>query len=185
MRLLFCFLFFAFSNLFIASAQQPASYTPLKDDSLRLDSIRKTIKDNYRRDSASIKGENKKYTIEMYRARLDFINEMFTDKEFIYTEETNQYLNTIVSEIFKNNPELKNLGTHFLFSRAYWPNAFSTGEGTIVFNIGLFTKLENESQVVFALCHELSHLYLNHSNKAVEHYISTLYSDELQAKIKA
>lgn len=185
MRLLLSLFFIALSNLFIASAQQPLTYAAIKDDSLRLDSIRKIIKANYRKDSTSIQGENKKYTVEMYKGRFDFINEMFTDKEFIYTDETNRYLYAIVNEIFKSNPELKNLGTHFLFSRAYWPNAFSTGEGTIVFNIGLFIKLKNESQVAFALCHELAHLYLNHSNKAIEQYITTLYSDEFQAKLKA
>ena len=166
-------------------AQQPASYKAFKDDSLQLGLIKKTIKDNYHQDSIAINGDNKKYTVQLYRARLDFINEMFAGKEFIYTEETNTYLTALINEIFKANPQLKNLNTHFLFSRAYWPNAFSTGEGTIVLNIGLFTKLQNESQIIFALCHELSHLYLNHSNKAIEHYITTLYSDEFQAKLKA
>ncbi len=186
MRLLFSVLFLAFYNLFSAQAQQqPVSYQPFKDDSLRLDSIKKVIKINYLKDSASITGKDKKYIIDFYRERLEFINNMFVDKELIYTEETNKYLSGIVNEIFKNNPELKTLGTHFLFSRAYWPNAFSTGEGTIVFNIGLFIKLENESQAVFVLCHELAHLYLKHSNKAIDHYITTLYSDEFQAKLKA
>jgi Peptidase family M48 len=185
MRLLFSVFFAVVSNLFIARAQQPLSYTPFKDDSLQLDIIKKKIKENYNKDIAAISGANKKYSIKLYEGRLNFINEMFKDKEFIYTTETNNYLTALVNEIFKSNPELKKLGTHFLFSRVYFPNAFSTGEGTIVFNIGLFIKLQNESQVVFALCHELSHLYLNHSNKAIDYYINTLYSDEFQAKLKA
>ena len=178
-------LLFLCLNVFVANAQQPASYLPIKDDYLQLDLIKKAIKDNYIKDSISIKGENKKYIIQFYRERFEFINKMFTDKELIYNEEVHTYLTAIVNEILKNNQELKTLGTHFLFSRAYWPNAFSTGEGTIVFNIGLFIKLENESQVAFALCHELAHLYLKHSNKAIEHYINTLYSDDFQAKLKA
>lgn len=184
MRILLSALLVIGCILFYAHAQQPASYFPFKDDSLQLDLIKKSIKDKYLKDSISIQGENKKYTVGLYRERLSFINQMFADKEFIFTEETNKYLTSLVNEIFKANPQLKTLGTHFLFSRAYWPNAFSTGEGTIVFNIGLFIKLKNESQVVFALCHELAHLYLNHSNKAIDQYISTLYSDEFQAKLK-
>jgi hypothetical protein len=143
-----------------APAQPPVSYLPFKDDSLQLSVIQKAVRDNYLKDSVSIKGENKKYILDLYRGRFNFINEMFIDKEFIYTGETNKYLYNIANEIINNNPELKTLGTHFLFSRAYWPNAFSTGEGTIVFNIGLFIKLENEAQVAFTLCHELAHLYL-------------------------
>ncbi|MGC4101188.1 M48 family metalloprotease [Ferruginibacter sp.] len=184
MRKLLSTLCIIFSTVSFIHAQQPASYTPFKDDSLQLDVIKKAIRDNYLKDSVSIQGENKKYTVGMYRERIAFINQMFTDKEFIFTEETNKYLTSLVNEIFKANPQLRTLGTHFLFSRAYWPNAFSTGEGTIVFNIGLFIKLQNESQVVFTLCHELAHLYLNHSNKAIDHYISTLYSEEFQARLK-
>ncbi len=185
MRLLLSVLFFSFCNVIIARAQQPVSYVPVKDDSLQLSIIKKAIKDNYLKDSAAVTGENKKQVVQLYRERFEFINEMFVDKEFMYTAETNNYLSSLVNEILNHNPELKSLGTHFLFSRAYWPNAFSTGEGTIVFNIGLFTKLNNESQVIFALCHELSHLYLKHSNKALEHYINTVYSDEFQKKLKA
>ncbi len=185
MRFIFCFLFLISSCTTALFAQQPASYLPLKDDSVQLALIKKAIKDNYLKDSTSITGENKKYTVNLYRERIGFINEMFDAKAFIYTAETNNYLTSLVNEIFKTNPALKNLGTRFLFSRAYWPNAFSTGEGTIVFNIGLFSKLDNESQVIFVLCHELSHLYLNHSNKAIDNYINTLYSEEFQAKLKA
>jgi hypothetical protein len=185
MRLLLPLILFALCNVFVAKAQQPVSYKPIKDDTIQLDIIKKAIRDNYRNDSAAATGENKKYFREFYKGRYDFINQMFVDKELIYTDEINTYLTKIVNEIFKGNPQLKSLGTHLLFSRAYWPNAFSTGEGTIVFNIGLFIKLDNESQMAFTLCHELAHLYMKHSDKAIEHYINTLYSDEFQAKLKA
>jgi hypothetical protein len=185
MRLLLSLVTALVFTIYAANAQQPASYTPIQDDNVQLDLIKKAIHDNYRKDSAATAGEYKKYFIEFYKGRYDFINSMFTDKELIFTKEINDYLTAVVNEIFKTNPELKSLGTHFLFSRAYWPNAFSTGEGTIVFNIGLFIKLDNESQMVFTLCHELAHLYLQHSKKAIDHYIYTLYSDEFQAKLKA
>ena len=116
MRILLSALLIISCNLFFAHAQQPASYVPFKDDSLQLDLIKKSIKDKYLKDSISIQGENKKYTVGMYRERFSFINQMFTDKEFIFTEETNKYLTSIVNEIFKANPQLKNLGTRFLFS---------------------------------------------------------------------
>jgi Zn-dependent protease with chaperone function len=185
MRISFYFTFLIYFIAFPVYSQSYQTYVPVKNDSLYLAGIKKEIKQKYLKDSASITGENKKYIIELYHQRFNSLNERFTVNEFISTPEINNYLTSLVNEILKVNPELKTLGTRFLFSKAYWPNAYSTGEGTIVINIGLFTKLDNESQLVFALCHELSHLYLNHSNKAIDYYINTLYSDEFQAKLKA
>lgn len=185
MRISFSFTFLICFTWLSAYSQSYQTYVPVKNDSLYLAGIKKEIKQKYLKDSASITGNNKKYIIEFYRQRFNSLNDRFTNNEFISTPEINNYLTSLTNEILIVNPELKMLGTRFLFSKAYWPNAYSTGEGTIVINIGLFTKLDNESQLVFALCHELSHLYLNHSNKAIDYYINTLYSDEFQAKLKS
>ncbi len=58
------------------------------------------------------------------------------------------------------------------------------GEGTIVFNIGLFTKLQNESQVAFVLCHEIAHYHLRHSQNSIERYVNTINSKEYQEELR-
>ena len=100
MRLLFLLLILIFCNAIVALAQQPIPFKPIKDDSIQLDVIKKAIRDNYLQDSSAASGENKKYFREFYKGRLDFINQMFTDKELIYTAETNKYLTGLVNEIF-------------------------------------------------------------------------------------
>jgi hypothetical protein len=167
-----------------AFCQATFSFKPIEDDDLYLTTVKKAIKLKYLADSAAITGPNKKYEVALYRSRYDFLNEMFNDKEIIGNERINSYLTDVTQQIINSNPSLKNLGTRFLFSRAWWPNAFSTGEGTIVFNMGLLTKLNTESEMVFVLCHELAHLYLDHSNKSIQQYITTVYSDEMQRKLK-
>ena len=167
-----------------ASAQPLLLYSPIVHDSVQLLNIKNTIRKNYLKDSASITGENKKQIIGIYRDRYQNLADMFKEKEFMNNAEADSYLNGLVTQIFKNNPQLNTLGTRFLFSRVYWPNAFSSGEGTIVFNIGLFAKLNNESEVVFVLCHELAHLYLDHSNKAIMQYVTTVNSKEFQEELK-
>jgi len=166
------------------SAQPLLNYTPLPFDSVKLLNIRNSIRQHYQKDSASITGENKKYIVNIYRERYENLADMFNDKELMVSPGADGYLASLVNEIFSNNPELKQLGTRFLFSRVYWPNAFSTGEGTIVFNLGLFSRLNNESQVVFVLCHELAHLYLDHGNKAILQYVNTVYSEDFQQELK-
>jgi hypothetical protein len=112
-------------------AQTAPSYTPMVNDSLHLLAVKNTIRQQYLRDSASIGGENKKYIINLYRERFQSLEDMFSGKEFFSSVNPDSYLNSLVNEILDKNPELKKPGTRFLFSKAYWPNAFSTGEGTI------------------------------------------------------
>ncbi len=166
------------------TAQNLPTYSPIVNDSVQLLQIKNTIRQNYLKDSASIKGEYKKDIIGFYRERYLYLAGMFTEKEFINNTEADNYLNALANEILNSNPQLKTLGTRFLFSRVYWPNAFSTGEGTIVLNIGLFAKLNNESEVVAILCHELAHLYLDHSGKSIMQYVTTINSKDFQEQLK-
>ncbi|MBI3883976.1 MAG: M48 family metalloprotease [Sphingobacteriales bacterium] len=165
-------------------AQSFISDSPEKDNAVLLAPIRKEILKKYLEDSATVTGENKKYIIKYFRGLYDCLDDMFNKNEIISSVETNAYLIRLVKEIQNNNPALQKLGTRFLFSKVYWPNASSFGEGTIVFNIGMFTKLDNEAQVVFILCHELGHLFLDHSNKGIYKYVNTAYSDEFQEELK-
>jgi hypothetical protein len=158
--------------------------TAIKDDEKLLQFYQSKILQQYLSDSAAYKGEHKKYFVKIYRERYDYLLEMFTGKEIITAPEEHNYLQELVLEILKSNPALSALNPRILFTRAYWPNAASTGEGTIVFNIGLFSRLQNEAQVAFVLCHELAHLYLNHSNKKIDQYVNTVYSDEFQKELK-
>jgi Zn-dependent protease with chaperone function len=168
----------------IAHAQPSFEYKALQDDSAELVTLKNETRKQFVKDSLLINGENKKYILAIYKERFHDINELFHNKEAITDAAANAYLTGISNEILYKNPELKKLAPRIIFSRAYWPNAYSTGEGTIVFNIDLFVRLQNESQVAFVLCHELAHLYLDHSNKKINRYISTLYSEEVQQKLK-
>jgi len=139
----------------------------------------------YEQDLATLSGSNKKYIAEVYKERWSLIKERITAKEIITATETQAYLKSLTNEIFRWNPTISDEGLRIFFSKSFYANASSMGEGTILFNIGLFHRLENESQVVFVLCHELAHYFLKHSNDNISSYITTIYSDEFQRQLRS
>jgi predicted Zn-dependent protease len=167
------------------SYAQPLSfYNSPEDDSGKYKEWMNATEKRYQQDILSLTGKNKKYLVELYKERFDMIRKMYDQKEIVAAGEPNAYLQSLYSEIVKSNPTLQQLEARVAFSRAWWPNASSMGEGTILFNIGLFHKLQNESQAAFVICHELAHLYLRHSNNNIDRFVNTVHSEEFQQEIK-
>jgi len=170
--------------LFHLNAHAQVFVSPVKDDTVTLASVFNIISARYKTASDGLQGENKKYAANIYRDRFNSIKMMFDTRELLTLPEATGYLQALANEIIRANPALQPLSINFFFSKTAIPNAASVGEGVIIFNTGLFTKLDNESQAVFVLCHELAHLYLNHNNKSIDKYVATLYSKETQGQLK-
>lgn len=179
--LLFCF---AVLLTFLCGAQQSVVYNPFENDSLQQSAVLKSIQQKFIADSIALDGENKKDFRALYSRRFTSIKELFTDEEIITDADVTDYIHSIVEEILKGNPRLRSFNPHILVSRSSWPNAYCFGEGTIVVNIGLLYRLKNEAQLAFALCHELTHLQLDHSNKRIAQYVTTINSKEYQQELK-
>lgn len=94
------------------------------------------------------------------------------------------YLQSVLQKIVEANNELKGLQLRVVFSRDWWPNAYSMGEGTLAVNAGLMVFLGSEAELVFVLCHELAHFQLDHSNKKIKKYIETINSEEVKKELK-
>ena len=142
------------------------------------------ITKQYQKDIQNIQGPDKKYIADIYKERFIYIKEKFSKKEILSDDETQSYLDKLTDEILQKNSFFKAEEVRILFSRSYIPNASSMGEGTIFFHIGLFHRLQNESQAAFVICHELAHYYLDHTNNGIQKYVATVYSDEFQKELK-
>ncbi|HUR66854.1 MAG TPA: M48 family metallopeptidase [Chitinophagaceae bacterium] len=129
------------------------------------------------------KGYKKDYK-EIYENRFEEIADLLQSSRTITQPEVHQYLQSLVKKIVDANTKLQSLELRIVFSRDWWPNAYSIGEGTIAFNAGLFVYLNNESEVVFVLCHELAHLYLDHSKKRIDKMVMLGNSDSLKRELK-
>ena len=58
------------------------------------------------------------------------------------------------------------------------------GDGSIVINGGLLIFLNNESELAFVICHELSHYYLDHTNKSIKKIVELYNSDDFKKEVK-
>ena len=90
----------------------------------------------------------------------------------------------LVAEIVKTNPLLQKQNFNCYFSRSGVPNAGYIGEGIILFNMGLFKRLDNESQAAFVLCHEIAHFYLQHSENSIRRYVAAINSKDMQNELR-
>ena len=63
------------------------------------------------------------------------------------------------------------------------PNASCTGEGTILINMGIISKMETEGELAFIICHEIAHYTLNHVDNAVLKYINYINSRSTQDEL--
>lgn len=177
-------LFIASLFLGLQGNSQTASFTTFKNEPVTDNNLLKAIEERLQKDIIAISGSNKKYISDIYKERAALLKGKLEKKEIITDPAVQQYLTALANQVFANNPQLTKDDIRIVFSRSGIPNAQSAGEGTIIFNIGLFNRLQNESQAIFVLCHELAHYYLNHSNKNIEHYVNTIYSDDFQKKLK-
>ena len=165
-------------------AQQASLHTVLGNDSIYKLSLFKSIESKYKTDVERVNGENKKYIKEIYKERFDYIKTNFDINAVITDSAAVAYFNSLTQMIIAGNPVLQPLQPKVLLYKAWWPNASSLGDGTVFLNIGIIYKFKNTAQLVFVICHELAHLYLDHGNKAINKYVSTLYDDEFQKELK-
>jgi hypothetical protein len=50
--------------------------------------------------------------------------------------------------------------------------------------MGLFSRLANESEAAFILCHEIAHCLLKHSENGIAKYVETINSEQVQSELR-
>lgn len=166
------------------TAAQSMVFSPATEDKQLLASLFTKYEQDYRNGLTRLPVENKKDYEEIYQLRWDHIKEVFDKKELYTATDAQQYLDALVKEVVSANPLLQGRVFHCYFSRSGIPNASYIGEGLILFNMGLFRKLENESQAAFVICHEIAHYFLQHSENSITKYVTTINSKAVQEELR-
>lgn len=162
---------------------KPVFLFPQQDTSLTGAIYRQALKTK-NESIAALGKEHKEDYKEIYEDRFELVSVLFDEKKIMADHEAYDYLQMILAKILSGNKELGNLRIRLVFSKDWWPNAYSIGEGTLVVNAGLLVNLGTEAELVSVICHEIAHLYLDHGNKAIKKSIDEVYSKEFKEKLK-
>ena len=123
-------------------------------------------------------GNTSKEIQESYTNQFEYIKRKIDKKELYFDDKIQSYIDKIVTEIISNNPVLADKKIQAYFSRNSEPNAFSIGDGTIIFNLELLKYLNDEAEIGFVLSHEIAHYVLNHRDTSIQKSIIAQNSDE-------
>lgn len=177
------FILLLFSFLYY-SAHSQTSYSFWKDDEILR---KKFLDESVRKKQALLDASPKQYAKdykEIYDHQFGEIEDMWKGTRTVTSPEINNYLQSIVKKIIATNPELQKTDARIVFTRDNWPNAVSMGDGSITINGGLFIFLNNEAELAFVICHELSHYYLDHTNRTIKKIVELYNSDDFKKQVK-
>jgi Zn-dependent protease with chaperone function len=166
------------------AAQVQPVYNFQKDDTVLKKAYYNQALTNKTNLISSLGTEHKKDYSDVYEARFKEVAGLFQSSRSVTDHVADRYLQSLLKKIVAVNPVLKNKEIRLVFTRDWWPNAYSMGEGTLAVNAGLMIFLENEAELAFVICHELAHYYLEHSNKAIRRNIETFHSPAFQNELK-
>ena len=102
-------------------------------------------------------------------------------KNFVFNTPFNHYLTQTVNRVLTGNA-LVFTNLRVLVAKETSPNAFCTGDGTLVVNMGLFNWVDNQDQLASVICHELGHLFLEHYIKLQIEAIAMQQNNKEEAK---
>ncbi|MBJ6107956.1 M48 family metallopeptidase [Hymenobacter sp. BT523] len=94
----------------------------------------------------------------------------------------NPYVQRVFAQIQKANPQLPPV--QLVLSRNPEPNAHAVGNSTVMLNVGLLGRLENESQLAYVLCHELAHIQEQHMATGLREQLTKIHSKQVRKEVK-
>ncbi|MFL1011336.1 M48 family metalloprotease [Flavisericum labens] len=117
---------------------------------------------------SSYKGKLRKEVLSFYEESQNRFLELIKNKKFLFQERFENYSDSLFSTLAQNNPIVKEKKISLFLAKTPSPNAFSIGNGSIILNVGLFSFLDNEQQLLSIMAHEAAHEVLQHTKRSIE-----------------
>ena len=128
--------------------------------------------------------EHKSDYKEIFENSTILLKDNISNNLYIHEQKLVDYFDSILKELCAKNKGLNYDNFNLFISRYPWGNASCYYEGTIVFQLGLYRKLESESQIAFVLAHELAHYYFKHGINSINKYVQEINSTEFKKEVK-
>jgi Zn-dependent protease with chaperone function len=141
----------------------------------------------YERERKSInfpKKDGREFILEQCSLRYEKVKYLSDEDVFLTGSQPDRFLQSIVNEIESANPVLKGK-VRVVLAREPEPNAYSLGNGVIIFNLGMLARLRTEAEIAFILCHEFSHYLLDHSNRDLYAMAEKITDKELKKQLRS
>ena len=103
------------------------------------------------------------------------VHQLLSSGKVLFNDEATLYVNMVANQILRDRPVLRG-SLRFFAVRSPDINAFATNDGLVLVNIGLLAHVEEEAQLAFILCHEISHYLHQHPLDIYLNGLETAYS---------
>lgn len=101
-----------------------------------------------------------------YENVFEAVNKRIAEGYFVYKPLISSTVEKVLRDIKDHNPGVPK-DVQVLLVREDVPNAYTIGDNSVFINMGLFYYMESEDQVAAIVAHEVGHLILMHSLKAL------------------
>ena len=179
-------LFFLWFGLVFQLQAQPSEYFPFHlTDTTQLHQLAQRQRVKAKHALEAPQGVSAAYRQDLNRYLKDASDHVFYAIRYSALPDTvvNPFVQQIYQKILQANPGLA--PTRLVVTRNPLPNACALVDGTILFNVGLLGRLENESQVAAVICHELSHIQGRHFEKGIIGRLNALHDKRFRKEMKA
>ncbi len=108
------------------------------------------------------KSQAKAFYEEVYYTK----SKLISSGQIYFNNQLQEYVQSVAKNLLQNNQKLLS-GVNVQVSRSTNANAFAMADGTIIINLGLLARLSSEAELAAIIAHEIAHVDLKHSLKAI------------------
>lgn len=174
-------------TVFMLSAQFEANYTPIEIEGEMPPRFYHSLKGTTQIDIVLEDDRvNRRRGREFSTTTSFTLREIFLSGSIYYNDPCTPYVRKVTKNLLETLSSGSNVSV--FVSRFVSPNAAIWQDGTLIVNVGLLAKLENEAQLAFVLAHEIAHYenkhpFLQYARKQKPANIQKRALDNLKASV--